>query len=104
MRLKTLPVDVNAKAIASGLLAMFDESERAVLRFGMLPAAKMECLEKQLGAHFRALGTDCGDGDKFFAILKAPNERCREFSMKALVSEALRAVTLELYAIGELVV
>lgn len=106
MKLKTLPIEVDARAIAEGLLDMFDDEERAILRFGMLPAVKMEILQEQFDAKFRSLASYQLDesGDQFTAVLNPPHPRYVDFSMKALVREAVHAVCLELYAIGDLVV
>ena len=40
---------VDAQAIAQGVYGMFDDDERAICAFGMLPAEKMNSLEKLLG-------------------------------------------------------
>jgi hypothetical protein len=39
---------IDHKAIAEGLYEMFDEGEKTVLAFGMLPESKLSILRKQL--------------------------------------------------------
>ena len=51
--LRTVPFTIDADAIAEGLLEMFTDNERVVLRFGMLPAEKMECVKSSLERKFR---------------------------------------------------
>ena len=41
-------VKVDVEAIALGLIELFDEDELVALRFGMLPAKKMESLHNSL--------------------------------------------------------
>lgn len=95
------PFTINAKAIAAGLLDLFDENERVVLRFGMLPAEKMNAVERMLREKFLENATG-KEGDTFLAI--ADHKPAVEFSMKKLVSECMREIALELYSIGDLVV
>lgn len=52
MLLKTVPFEIDVPKIAQGMLNLFDDDERVVLRFGMLPAAKMALLKKSLEAKF----------------------------------------------------
>lgn len=99
---------IDADAIAQGMLPMFSPEERTVLRFGLLPAAKMELMETALR-------------EKFIDILRQQLIKERNLSPEAdapmitlstegrkmqatFVKEAARAVTLALYKHGELVV
>lgn len=50
--MKTLGINVDVNKIAFGIHGMFDEEERTVLAFGMLPKTKMDILEKMLGEKF----------------------------------------------------
>jgi hypothetical protein len=45
---------INAKAIAEGMYRMFDEDDRAVLAFGMIPKKWIDVLEKMLAERRRA--------------------------------------------------
>lgn len=112
--LRELPVTINVSAMAQGLLDMFTEEEKTVLRFGMLPAARMEAVERSFRERFNELGRH--PKDVWPQSLIAHTEygpACRvsmvhgevtEWSIDKLVSEAMREVTLAIYAIGDLVV
>ncbi len=41
-------IKVNTEAIALGIIDMFSDEEKAIVRFGMLPAKKIEILETEL--------------------------------------------------------
>ena len=41
-QLREAPFTIDAAKIAEGMLEMFDDNERVALRFGMLPAVKMQ--------------------------------------------------------------
>jgi hypothetical protein len=56
-KLTNAPFNIDADAIAEGLLEMFSEEERVILRFGMLPAEKMRVLEQALLEKFLAGST-----------------------------------------------
>ena len=108
VRLRTLPVDVNVTKIAAGMLRLFSEDERLMLRFGMLPAEKMQVLERILDEKFRRdYRLPQSGGDTFCAMLKLNLESgfdFIDFSLRALINEATAAITSELYQIGDLVV
>lgn len=102
VRLREAPVTINVSKMAEGLLAMFDDDERTILRFGMLPATKMEILNKQLEAHFREtlfLGRAGNEHDVFFS-----EHGYLTINMRKLVSEAAHQISIGLYEIGDLVV
>lgn len=99
--LTNAPFTIDATAIAKGLLNLFTEEERTVLRFGMLPAEKMNACVRMLREKFLETATSKG-GDAFTGI--RADGHCVDFSMKRLVAEAVHEIALELYAIGELVV
>ena len=103
MKLQTLPVEVDAENIALGLLDLFDDDERTVLRFGMLPAKKMECLQKSFREKFETIAGETDTPGVFRSYLPA-ERRSVEFRMDRLVNEAVHEVCLELYRHGELVV
>ncbi len=108
-KLRTLPVTIDADKIAEGMLEMFTEEERTVLRFGMLPAKKMEILEKQIRESYREKLGITSDDDNQTAMLKGnhPNPEAHdfhEFSLNKLVSETVHEIGLALYKIGDLVV
>lgn len=113
VKLHELPVTVNVSAMAAGLLEIFDEDERVILRFGMLPAKKMELLEKTLREKFEELGQHPAKAWPLSMITETygPDDRVssvngevREWNLRKLVSEAMREITLGIYAIGDLVV
>lgn len=117
VKLHELPVTVNVSALAAGILDLFTEDERVILRFGMLPAKKMEILEKQLRDKFEGLGQhptkvwplsmiseSYGPDDRLSMVGGAVGGAVREWNIRKLVSEALHEVTLGIYAIGDLVV
>lgn len=101
--LRTAPFTIDAQAIAQGLLELFSEQDRTVLRFGMLPAEHMRRVETALCEKFLENAIS-KDGDQFIAICNIPGKRFNEFSMSKLISEAMREITLALYDIGDLVV
>lgn len=112
--LRELPVTVNVTQLAEGVFDLFDEEERTVLQFGMLPAKKMEILQNNLREKFDELGkhprevfglsviahTEYGDDDRLSTV----NGKTTEWNLGRLVSEATREITLGIYAIGNLVV
>lgn len=101
MKLQTVPFDIDTQKIAEGLLDLFTEDERIALRFGMLPAQKMESVQRLLRNKFLEHATS-KDGDLFTAV--TPTGRHIDFSMKKLVNEAMHEISLVLYGIGDLVV
>jgi len=113
VKLRELPVTVNVTKMAEGLLNMFTEEERTVLRFGMLPAKKIECLETQLREKFDRLGKHPRDvwpqsliAETYGADdrVSTVNGKITEWNLRKLVSEATYEICLGLYAIGNLVV
>ena len=108
VRLRTLPVDVNVTKIAAGMLRLFTDDDRLMLRFGMLPAEKMHVLDRILDEKFRReYRLPPSGGDAFCAMLRLKPETGFEFidfSLRALINEATAAITSELYQIGDLVV
>lgn len=103
-KLRTAPFTMDAGAIARGLLDLFDENEKIALRFGMLPAQKMEIVQKMMREKFLENATS-KEGDLFTVIYDDGTRRqIVEFSMKKLVSEAVHEISLALYGIGDLVV
>lgn len=118
MHLRTVPFDLDAAAIAKGLLELFDEDERDRLRLSLLPADKMECLKRGLRAKFleesslpaipdNELGLKQRK-DQYVAMVRRsyqqPGFDFIEFCMRDLVEEATHAIVVELYRIGQLVV
>lgn len=99
--LQELPVEINAEAIAVGLIEMMSGDERAAIRFGLLPARHMEAVEKSFRARFNQLGG--GKDDIRLATFK-DGRPCQEFSLRRLVSEATHEVAMALYDQVEMVV
>lgn len=106
-----LPLAINYEALAKGFLGLFDEDERTVLRFGMLPAKKMEVLERELKE--KILGQDSvqpNGSSKDFIWISTDHQRADgyedviEFNIDRVVSDIAHNVSLELYKIGDLVV
>lgn len=96
-------ITIEADKIAEGFVGMLDEEETTILRFGMLPAKKMELLEKQLREKFASLGTsDIDENDLHY--LHTRDEGIIEFSVKDVTRRAMRLITNEIYARGNLVV
>lgn len=107
---------IDAAKIAEGMLDMFTDDERVVLRFGMLPAEKMRLAEKCLRDKFLEKARKpeplpdgaSWDGDTYTCYCRRPNDEpgfdIVEFSMKKLVQEAVHEIALHLYKIGDLVV
>jgi hypothetical protein len=90
------------------MLDLFTDDERVVLRFGMLPAEKMRCIEQSFRERVLAIGSvrPLVTEDRFVAVMADdhPGPRFIEFSLKELVSEALHEISLAIYKIGDLVV
>jgi hypothetical protein len=101
MKLRTAPFSIEVEPLAAGLLDLFTDEERTVLRFGMLPAEKMRMIERIIREKFLQTAT-CKDGDLFTAHTE--DRQIVDFSMKKLVAEAMHAISCELYRIGDLVV
>lgn len=107
-RLRTAPFDIDPQAIAEGMLEMFSDEERTVLRFGMLPYEKMQVLDKCLREKFMELcRTDPSGDDAYAAWCKDEHTggpSVVDFKMSKLVSEASHLVSLAIYKSGDLVV
>lgn len=114
VKLRELPITVNVTKMAEGIFDLFDEEERVVLRFGMLPAKKMEILQKNLREKFDKLGKHPADVFSLSTIareewdaddrLSTVNGETTEWNLRKLVSEAMHEITLGIYAIGDLIV
>lgn len=100
-KLTELPVEINAEAIAIGLIEMMNEDERVAIRFGLLPAIHMAAIEKS----FRDRFSQIGGGKEDIRLATFNDGRpCQEFSLRKLVSEATHEVALALYDQVEMVV
>lgn len=98
-------IRVNVREIAAGMLKLFSDEERDILRFGMLSATVMDRLRAQLTAHFRQKFEIPDTEDWLLAIHSTPTTpRAHEFSLDQLVRQIEHGVCLELYKIGDLVV
>ena len=114
VELQELPVTVNVTKLARGVFDLFTEDEKTVLRFGMLPAKKMELLETQLRDKFNGLGkhprevwpksTSGGESYTEDTRMSSVDGTYTEWHLDKLVSEAMHEVTLGIYRIGDLVV
>lgn len=114
VKLRELPVTINVTKLAEGLLGLFTDEERTVLRFGMLPAKKMEALESQLLDKFEGLGRHPRDVWPLSLIATAVypdtarvssvNGEVTEWDIRKLTAEAVHEITLAIYAIGDLIV
>lgn len=105
-RLSVCPaITLDAKQLARGFYDLFDKNEKTVLRFGMLPAEKMEVLEQNLREEFERVSAKM-DGDTRIVFTKEGSALPPyiKFSLKEAVREAMHKITLEIYAIGNLVV
>ena len=100
-KVENTPFTIDAAAIARGMLDLFSEDEKVVLRFGMLPAKKMQSLEEALRRKFSE-GTD-GNSDELVAIGEE-SRQAWHYSLEETVSKAMKEITLEIYKIGDLVV
>ena len=99
MILKELPVNVDAAAIARGLLELMDESEFHGVRFGLLPARVMTVLKNQFDDYFReifGLSARLAAQDNTY-LARLVSGEFKEFNMDKLVNEAVHQVTLALY-------
>lgn len=108
MKLKTLPIDVNAAEIARGLYDLFNDGEKTAMQLGLLPAPKIQLfrrsLAKKLWANLRP-AEELPKEDRFEALVRVNDELTYvEFSFRQLVSEAMREITLELLRVGRVVV
>ena len=110
-------IKIDAAGLAAGFLEMFTSEERDVLRFGMLPAKKMECLEEKMrevvGQYGQPPKEVFGDLTEFIypdatehtrLSRKTESGKIVEWELDKAVSEAVRLVTVELYRQGDLVV
>lgn len=102
--LRTLPITVDAQAIAKGLLELMSESERTGVRFGLLPARVMTALKRRVDAFFREryaispkLPTSDADPDAYLYNAYLTSGEVVEFKLPELVDEIVRAVTLALF-------
>lgn len=103
---RTITMDV--EKLAEGVYGLFTEEEKDILRFGMLPAKKMELVEKDFRRKFLESSyelEDVGDDRKEESHFSYDSEgEMVVFNMNRLVSEAMHKLTVELYRIGNLVV
>ena len=111
--LKELPVKLDADGLARGFMKLFTQDEIDILRFGMLPAEKMEVLEREMRESLSQHGTRLKDVFYLSTIAKemsddemvsTVNGETVEWNLSKLVKEAVREVTLKLYEHGNLVV
>ena len=118
MEKKIVPMKIDADAIAKGLLKLFDEDELVALRFGMLPARKMELLDRIVEEKIlSSLSGKRVTEDGF--VLPDSKEKAREevkrgdsamtgedglISLKRLKRELVHEISLAIYKIGDLVV
>jgi hypothetical protein len=104
--LRTVPFQIDAEAIALGLLDMFSDDELTVLRFGMIPAVWMERTRAALNEKFRSVSTNpTGTCDECTALCEyEDHRRLIDFSMLKLLDEAQHEIALALYKHGNLVV
>ena len=101
------PVTFDAPALAQGLLALFTQEERTILRIGMLPAAKMESLTRSLTAKFQAMGEPLdpdNPADPIRLSWDPAQRKTIEWDTARAVRDIVHQVTLEIYSIGDLVV
>ena len=106
------PYTVDVKKIAKGMFDLFDESEKKILRFGMLPAKKMDLFEKKLDGilrkdldiqpHHKQDTAAWWPEGKPVMTLEAL-ESGVEFDIPSVKRDISKAVVLEIYALGNLV-
>jgi hypothetical protein len=103
MKLLTIPIEVNTECIAQGVLDMFTDEERTVLRFGMLPAPKMESLKRALTNKFTQYGSRISpeNPDLYASSIRG---KYTEWSMRRAIGEAMHEITVEILKRGDLVV
>lgn len=94
-------ITINAKAIAEGIYALFDEDERAALAFGMLPAVKMRLLEKMLAEKAETQAKDACE--RQFGFRPEGNVADAEWK-KEFVRFCTREVESALYKVAPMVV
>ena len=113
VRLRNLPVTINVTQLSQGFVQLLNEEELVILRFGMLPADRIEILEKQLRDKFEELGSHPHDVWPLSLITEtySADDRVstvegevREWNIQKLVSEAVHEISLGIYANGNLVV
>lgn len=102
MKIKGILIDT--QAMAKGLYELFDEKERAVVAFGMLPAIQMENLERLLGEKFEQIAKDQAKKYGFNTDYNvADQDKKKEF-----VREAAHQISVEIYtfanSIGKMIV
>lgn len=104
--MQTAPFTIDAPAIAAGMIELFTQDEKDILRFGMLPAEKMESLRRAIERRFsQTEHAIVRNNDEYICVHETPTRRnIITFSMKKLVAEAMHEITLEIYKIGDLVV
>lgn len=99
---------IDTASIASGMLTLFDESERTVLRFGMLPAKLIELLQDNVRKQIIKL-LNWPDGHDVIELsgLKRDDQVFTDFgrlSLKQIVSDVVHEICQEIYKRGDLIV
>ena len=101
---------IDADALARGMYDLFTENEKACLAFGMLPAEKMQTLERMLGEKFDQAAHKQYIEQRDVAEIMLGDEgrtMCDEAYSKLrkqFVREAERLITLAMYNVAPMVV
>jgi hypothetical protein len=111
MRHLSLPLRIDYDAIARGMIDLFTDEDRVILRFGMLPAKKMESLDdmikEKLEHEFDISRHDPvrEEGNTHFAVVDSPDwPRHVDFNFSRIVADIVHNISLAIYKHGDLVV
>lgn len=103
-------IKVDCKQIAEGMYEMFDENEKTALKFGMLPAVKMEILKKQLQLKAKELipspekiFTEAELKEMEFMNLRESSRKLAEQERKEWLAETEHNICLALYDVAPMI-
>jgi len=101
MKTKFGPFIVDVQACADGLFKLFTNAEKEVLRFGMLPAVKMDSLVSHMETIFSPGVYRDPDTSLEFAERMIDVD---EYDAKRYLNAAVKAISLAIYSQGDLIV
>lgn len=109
MRRIEIPICIAYEPLAKGLIELFTSEEKDILRFGMLPAKKMETLEKLIKERILGFAVEQKEGNTY---LYTTSEEQRdkgwpdviEFDINRVTADVVHNVCLKIYEHGNLVV
>lgn len=106
-KFEMIKVSADIKPLAAGLMKLFTDEEKAILRIGMLPHRIMDSFEKNLRAKFSEDFNQTDPTAKLEKLIPVDGPELFEtieFTINEIVGEITHELSIELYRTGDLVV